>query len=188
MDWRQLLSHVILAGRGNVEAAESKGIDTGRNAPPLCGDKVMIEKNVQPGQPSSQSSTTQQVVDLLTSILNEVRQEVRRATPPPLTQEAQEAVDQFKEINAALLLLHQFPTVSLKADRTTLPAGESTNLTWKSTNAHAVSIDPIGVKVTPVASGVISVPVSTTTKFIATAKGLSGSAKSNEVVVNVSMS
>jgi hypothetical protein len=187
MDWRQLLSHVIQAGRGNVEAAESKGIDTGRNAPPLCGDKVMIEKNVQPRQPSGESPTTQPVIDLLTSILNEVRSQVLlktpTLTPTPLTGDALTALNLFTEIGAALGL-QPLPTIKLTATPDTFPAsGGKATLTWTLTAAQTVSIDNGVGDVTPVAgdTGII-VSVPSTTTYTATATGPCGSAQATAKV------
>jgi hypothetical protein len=48
------------------------------------------------------STSPQQVVALLNSILEEFKKQVQSKTPPPLTGEAQKAVDAFKEIADAL--------------------------------------------------------------------------------------
>jgi hypothetical protein len=59
----------------------------------------MAEKRTEP---SSLDPSSQEVVKLLTSILEEFRKQVQSKTPPSLTVEAQKAVDAFKEITDAL--------------------------------------------------------------------------------------
>jgi hypothetical protein len=170
------------------------GVDTGRNTyKRLCGDGVMNAKKVQPRQTSSAEPTTQPVVELLTSILNEVQRKVRSETPKPLEGNAVIAVDLFREIGATLAFL---PTITLKADPTRFPIAVNapaffkTKLTWSSTEAQTVSIDrtdaepPIG-EVKPAAGGSKEVLVRTTpgtTIFTATAKGPCGSATATAVV------
>jgi hypothetical protein len=46
--------------------------------------------------------STKPVIDLLNAILEEFRKQAQSGTPPPLTGEAQKAVDAFKEITDAL--------------------------------------------------------------------------------------
>jgi hypothetical protein len=53
---------------------------------------------------SEPDTSTRQVAELLTSILNEVRQKVARGVPEPTTEAVQGALREFQEINAALLL------------------------------------------------------------------------------------
>ena len=136
-----------------------------------------------------QDSTTQTVVDLLTSILNEVQKQIQSKTPAPLAGGAQIALDQFTEIGAALAL-QPLPTVTLSADPTGFGVnGGTAKLTWSSTDAKLVSIDEkvgdvtqnVG-EVTPVVGGFIEVSVLTTTIFTATAQGPCGSAKASVTV------
>ena len=49
-----------------------------------------------------QDPSTQNVVDLLTSILDEFKKQAQTRTPPPLTGSAATAVAAFKEISEAL--------------------------------------------------------------------------------------
>ncbi|MGB8981343.1 MAG: hypothetical protein WCC12_05675, partial [Anaerolineales bacterium] len=51
---------------------------------------------------SSQVASTQPIVDLLTTILDEFRKQVQGRTPPPLEDAALTAVNAFKEISDAL--------------------------------------------------------------------------------------
>lgn len=150
---------------------------------------------------SGQEPETKPVVDLLTAILEEFRQQVQSKTPKPLEGAALQAVERFKEIGATLALL---PTITLTAvpDRfdtalINVPAPTfKTKLTWSSTEAQTVSI--VGVEervggavldigeVKPAAGGSIEVDIFTTTRFTATAtaKGPCNSATA-EVLVTV---
>ena len=139
----------------------------------------MVEKKVEPRQPSSGDATTQPVVDLLASILKEVKQQVQVKAAESLTGEAQRAVALFKEIDAALALQAR-PTITLIANPPNLPGFGTVRLTWASTGAETVSIagvDANGTKVTvgevtPAAGGTTGdISVSTTTIFTATATG-----------------
>jgi hypothetical protein len=133
----------------------------------------MVEKNVKGRQTSSQDSTTQTVVDLLASILGEVQKQVVSKTPTPLTNAAQEAVELFTEIDAALQLLPVPTAITLEAKPNALSEPGRTTLAWTSTHAFEVSINQnIGV-VKPVASGSIDVQVQSSTDFTATARSLS---------------
>jgi hypothetical protein len=124
----------------------------------------------------STDPATQQVVDLLTSILTEARTQIRGSTPKPLEGKAADAVALFREIGATLALL---PTISLTADPTRLDQKGPVTLTWSSTEAQTVSIeaeDPSGNplpspgEVSPVEGGSYTVQnVSETTIFTATA-------------------
>lgn len=128
--------------------------------------------------------STQPVVELLTSILNEVQKQVLRKTPKRLEGKALEALDQFREIVAALAL-QPLPTISLKAEPSRFGVnGGAVKLTWSSTNAQTVSIDPnIGeVPTQKVAGGSSEVFVAATTVFTATAKGPCGSATATATV------
>jgi len=150
----------------------------------------MVEQNVESRQPSSLSqSSPQEVVDLLTSILKEVRSQVLLKTPiptpPPLTGAALTALDLFAEIGAALAL-QPLPTITLTASSTQLPVGGGTaTLTWTSTAAQTVSIDHDIGDVTPVAGGSKDVFVSSTTTVTATARGPCGPPSTSSATVNV---
>lgn len=127
-------------------------------------------------------STTQTVVELLTSILNEVQKQVQSKTPPPLAGEAQVAVDLFTEIGAALAL-QPLPTITLTAQPNQFGVnGGTTRLTWAAIDAELVSIDPNVGEVTPVAGGFIEVVVVATTTFTATAIGPCGNATASATV------
>jgi hypothetical protein len=55
------------------------------------------------GYPDEQGQSTARVVDLLTSILDEVKKQVISKTPEPLIGEARKAVEQFQRIRQALV-------------------------------------------------------------------------------------
>lgn len=59
----------------------------------------MAEKKTEP---SGQDQSTQPVIDLLTTILDEFKKQVQSSTPPPLIGEAVTAVNAFREISDAL--------------------------------------------------------------------------------------
>lgn len=118
------------------------------------------------------------VVNLLASILSEVQKQIQSKTPKSLEGKALEAVDQFREI-AAALALQPLPTITLKAEQSQTPlpfGGGKAKLIWSSTNAQTVSIDQNVGEVEPAAGGSIEVFVAATTTFTATAKGPCGSA------------
>src|SRR5918992_196409 len=148
--------------------------------------KVEPEKQVEPRQTSGQGSTTQaDVVKLLASILNEVQQQVLTKTPKPLEGAALQAVEQFREIVAALAL-QPLPTITLTPQQTPTPlpsGGGKAKLIWSSTNAQTVSIDQNIGEVKPAADGSIEVVVEATTTFTATAKGPCGSATDTATVI-----
>jgi phospholipase C len=76
------------------------------------------------------------------------------------------------------------PTASIQAAAGQITAGQSVVLTWKSTNATSVSLDPsISAAALP-SSGSASVTPATTTTYKMTATGVGGSATSS-VTVNV---
>jgi len=123
-----------------------------------------------------QDSTTQAVVELLTSILGDVQKQVQSKTPPPLDDATQTAVDLFAEIGAALAL-QPLPTITLTAQPNQFGVnGGTTRLTWAASNARRVSIDPGVGDVTKVEAKFIDVPVVATTTFTATAIGPCGNA------------
>ncbi len=126
----------------------------------------MAEKKREPQQTSGADPATQQVVALLTSILTEVQTQVRSSTPKPLGGDAVTAVELFRQIGATLALL---PTITLTADPTKLDAPGLVKLTWSSTEAQTVSIDPDVGEVIPSAGGSIVVSISRPTTFTATA-------------------
>jgi len=133
-------------------------------------------------RPRVPDTSTQTVVELLTTILEEFKKQVQSKTPEPLEGEAVRAVEHFREISAALAL-QQRPTMTLTVAPGSLgPSGGSVTLTWSSTDAQTVSIDQkvgdvttsLG-EVTPAAGGVKVIVVAATTTFTATAKGLCAS-------------
>jgi len=141
---------------------------------------------------------TQQVVDLLTSILTQTqaRTQIRSNTANPLGDDAAAAVELFREIGATLVLL---PTIRLTAEPTQLNQPGDVTLRWSSSEARTVSIeaeDPNGNPLPLLSPG--EVPpldvkqgstvvrnVSGTTIFIATAtaKGACGDAEAEATVV-----
>jgi hypothetical protein len=133
---------------------------------------------------SKQEVEVKPVADLLASILNEVRNQVLcQPAPQGLQGDALRAVEQFREIGAALSLQPQ-PTITLKAEPRELPVnGGISKLTWASTGAQSVSIDPgVGV-VTPAAGGSIAVRLAVTTTFTATAANPCGSVTAPVTVI-----
>jgi hypothetical protein len=143
---------------------------------------MMAEKKAVTG---GSEPSTESVVKLLASILTEVQNQVQRKTPKPLEGAALQAVEQFREISAALAL-QPAPTITLTASPNSFGIGGGvTRLTWKSTNAQKVSI--VGLEagtgaerdlgeVKPAAGGFIEISVGVTTTFRATAKGACSSA------------
>jgi hypothetical protein len=147
----------------------------------------MAETTREQKPTGSTDPATQQVVDLLTSILTEARTQIRGSTPKPLEGKAADAVALFREIGATLALL---PTISLTADPKQFDSGPVTvTLTWSSTEAQTVSIEaddpsiPLPGEVSPVEGGSRTVLVSGTTIFTATAKGPCGEAEAEAKVV-----
>jgi hypothetical protein len=135
----------------------------------------MAEKKRVPQGATGGDPATQQVVALLTSILTEVRTQVRSSTPKPpdlaagprtLEGDAVTAVELFREIGATLALL---PSITLTAKPTELDGPGLVKLTWSSTEAQTVSIDPDVGEVSPPAGGSIVVSISRPTTFTATA-------------------
>jgi hypothetical protein len=129
-------------------------------------------------------SSTESVVKLLTSILSEVQKQVQRDTPKALEGVALQAVEQFKEIEAALAL-RPAPTITLNAEQNPNPlpfGGGKARLIWTSTNAQTVSIDQNVGEVEPTAGGSIEVFVEATKTFRATAKGPCSSATAEATV------
>lgn len=128
---------------------------------------------------------TKPVVDLLASILNEVQTRVQSKQPNPLESKALEAVDRFRQVVAALTL-QPAPTIKLTADPAELGfEGGDVTLTWFSTDAQRVSIDPdvgppIGEVKAPSSSTVVRVLQTTT--FTATATGPCSTATSKATV------
>ena len=162
--------------------------------------KVEPEKQAEPRQTSGPGSTTQEdVVKLLASILNQVQRQVQSTTPKALLEGAVlQAVEQFREISAALVLQPP-PKITLTADPSSFGVnGGAAKLTWSSTDAQTVSIvgveKPVGGggavrdigEVKPAAGGFIEIFVGVTTTFTATAKGPCGSA-TGEATVNVAV-
>jgi hypothetical protein len=148
--------------------------------------KVEPEKQAEPRQTSGPGSTTQEdVVKLLASILNQVQQQVQSTTPKALEGAALQAVEQFREIVAALALQPR-PTITLKADP---PRGDTVTLTWFSTAAQTVSIvqtvggvtTPLG-ELTPPEGGSKDFSGTELTTFTATAKGPCASAAASVTV------
>lgn len=139
----------------------------------------MENKKAAPGGPEPE---TKPVIDLLTSILNEVQKQVQSKTPKPLEGEAVRAVEQFREIVAALALQ---PTITLSAEPTEIKDVGKTKLTWSSTGAETVSIDQGVGEVTPAAGGSIEVRVTRTTLFTATATNPCGSKTASVLVTKI---
>jgi hypothetical protein len=124
-------------------------------------------------------ATSDSVVELLTSILTEVQQQVQGETPTPLEGDALAAVTLFREIVAALALQAK-PTLVLTADP---PQGDSVTLRWTSTDAQSVSlVKAVGGKttrlgeLTPAAGGSKQFFGNGVTTFTATAVGPCASA------------
>jgi hypothetical protein len=147
---------------------------------------MMADKKTTLG---NQEPETKPVIDLLTSILNEFQKQVQGKTPKSLDGEALRAVEQFREIGAALALQPR-PTVELVANPTQLGSnGGTVRLAWTSTDTQTVSIDQkvgdvttsLG-EVTPAAGGFKDVNVTATTTFTATAKGPCASATDTATV------
>lgn len=143
----------------------------------------MADKKIGSG---IQEPETKPIVDLLTSILDEVQKQIRSKTPKALEGEAVRAVELFQEISTALALQPR-PTISLTNDP---PTGGSVTLRWSSTNAQTVLIDqevggvttPLG-ELTPAAGGFKTFSGNGSTKFTATAKGPCDSATASVTVV-----
>jgi hypothetical protein len=150
----------------------------------------MAEKRRVPQRATGGDPATQQVVALLTSILTEVRTQVRSSTPKPpdlaagprtLEGAAATAVALFREIGSTLALL---PSITLTAEPARFTVSDNSRppftskLTWFSTEARTVSIERVLndnsteliMTETPDASGSIPVHVSQTTTFRALAK------------------
>jgi hypothetical protein len=153
----------------------------------------MVDKKFEPRPTGLADPAAQSVVDLLTSILNDVqnRVQVTATTPDLLTGEAAHAVALFKEIESAIALAAA-PTVDLKADPlSSTSGGMKHTLTWTSTLADSVSIVGVDAKgvtttvpgVTTAASGWVDVTVLTTTVFTATATGRCSATDSVTVTV-----
>lgn len=144
----------------------------------------MTDKKAEPGR---QTSETQRVADLLTSILNDVQKQVQSEAPKPLEGKAVEAVELFREIGAALELQRRPTIITLEATPTRLNDGEGTvTLNWSSNGAQTVSIvqkEKVGGETTslgeelPPDGSIPNILVLTTTIFTATAiaKGLCSS-------------
>jgi peptidoglycan-associated lipoprotein len=75
------------------------------------------------------------------------------------------------------------PTITLTADRTAIPAGESVMLMWQSTGATSVTLDNAIGDVSLNGSRRINPP--TSTSYTATARGIGGTATSAAVRVTV---
>ena len=83
---------------------------------------------------SGQGAGSRDVVVLLTEILDEFRKQVQSKTPPGLGSKAVLAVEQFREIDAALTLQRR-PIITLVNDP---PQGDRVILRWSSTGAQKV--------------------------------------------------
>ena len=77
------------------------------------------------------------------------------------------------------------PTITLRADNTTITAGQSVTLTWAATNATAVTIQPGIGAVQPATGGTRQVSPTATTTYTATATGPGGTASSAGVAITV---
>ena len=133
---------------------------------------------VKKAETSREEPETKPVVDLLTKILDEFREQVQSKTPKPLEGEAVRAVELFKEISTTLALQLRRPFIDLTNDPV---QGGNVTLRWSSTGAQTVSIDqevevggvivttPLG-ELTPAAGGAKLFSGDGKTKFTATAK------------------
>lgn len=123
--------------------------------------------------------STQLTVGLLANILREVQADIQGTKPKQLQGRALQAVDQFRDIVAALALAPK-PTIALDAYPTTIPGDHGdTTLTWSSTGAHRVSIRAQSATVdrdlgVTTLSGSIVVTISEPTMFTATADPCGG--------------
>jgi peptidoglycan-associated lipoprotein len=77
------------------------------------------------------------------------------------------------------------PTITLRADNTTITTGQSVTLTYAATNATAVTIAPGVGAVTPANGGTRQVSPTTLTTYTATATGPGGTASSAGVTITV---
>jgi hypothetical protein len=155
---------------------------------------MMAERREPPRQApetSGQQPEIKPVVDLLASILSEVQNQVLSKTPKPLEGAALRAVEQFREISAALALQRR-PTITLLNDS---PQGGTVTLRWSSTDAQTVSIDQEvgGVttslgELTPPAGGSKQFSGAGTTKFTATAKAFAPGLCTKTASVTVTLS
>jgi hypothetical protein len=151
---------------------------------------MMAERREPPRrdpETSGQQPEIKPVVDLLASILDEVKNQVQSKIPPPLKGAALQAVEQFREISAALALQRR-PTITLTNDP---PQGGTVTLRWSSTDAQTVSIDqevggvPTSLgELTPPAGGSKAFSGNGTTKFTATAKGACSRTASVTVILS----
>jgi hypothetical protein len=144
-----------------------------------------IDKSAEARAASSRDATSDSVVELLTSILTEVQQQVESKTPKPLEGDALAAVARFREIVAALALQAR-PTLDLTADP---PDGDSVTLRWTSTDAQTVLLKrEVGGQetnlgeLTPAAGGSKTFFGDGVTTFTATAFGPCASAVDSVVV------
>jgi hypothetical protein len=144
-----------------------------------------IDKSAEGRAASSRDATSDSVVELLTSILTEVQQQVQSETPKPLEGDALFAVTRFREI-VAVLALQARPTLDLSADP---PQGDSVTLRWTSTDAQSVSLvqeaggeEKPRVELTPAAGGSKTFFGNGVTTFTATAVGPCASTAASVVV------
>ena len=82
--------------------------------------------------------------------------------------------------SATVTITYPVPTVSISASPSEIQLGESSTLTWSSTNANSCVIEPEIGSVNP--SGSLSVSPAETTTYIITATGSGGTAVSNVIV------
>jgi hypothetical protein len=143
---------------------------------------MMAEKKAVTG---SSEPSTESVVKLLASILNEVQKQVQRKTPKPLEGVALEAVERFRDISSAIALQQRPAITTFRAEPQRLPSAGKVRLIWSSTNAQTVSINQNVGEVEPAASGSIEVSVATTTDFTATAKGACGTTATQTTRVTI---
>jgi hypothetical protein len=155
----------------------------------------MANANREQEPTSGTEPGTQQVVDLLTSILTDARTQIRSRTPNLLEGAAVTAVELFREIGATLAIL---PSIKLMADpasftkSNTSPGPFLSTLTWSSTEAGTVSIEqvldnnstvPIVTNAAAAGSQPVSVTETTTFRAVATARARCDGAQAVALIV-----
>jgi hypothetical protein len=119
----------------------------------------MAEERQEPQRTSGVGPATQQIVDLLTSILTEARTQIRISTPKPLEGDAGKAVALFREIGSTLALLPSITLTAAPARFTTSNTSRppfTTKLTWSSTEAQTVSIERRNADGSTVTIGIVT--------------------------------
>ena len=140
----------------------------------------MARKRLEPVRVDGGEPSTNELVGLLTSIFQEVR---GRVTVPALEGKAELAFQEFQRIKAGLALTQPAAVTTFTANPNPIDAGQSTTLSWTTTNSKTVSIDNgIGTQPSP---GSIDVTLTATTTFTATATGSCTESPPVQVTVTV---